>query len=56
MGNNLLMSGPPGSGKAISARNAYKGDVFHDLDARIATARVNMLVMFARKRWPKVLL
>ena len=56
MGNNLLTSGPLGSGKAISARNAYKGDVFHDLDVRIATARVNMLAMFARQRWPKGLL
>jgi hypothetical protein len=43
-------------GKAVSARNAYKGDVLHDLDARIATARVRMLAMFGRKRWPKGLL
>ena len=41
------------SGKAISARNAYKGDVYHECMAKIADARSAALQMFGRKRYPK---
>ena len=41
------------SGKAISARNAYKGDAYHEAAARIASARSGILAVFNRKRWPK---
>lgn len=40
-------------GKAVSARNAYKGDVYHECMARLADAKAGALAVFGRQRWPK---
>ena len=41
------------AGKAISARNAYKGDAFHEIDALIANSRAAFLDALGRKRFSK---
>lgn len=43
-------------GKSASARNAYKGDFYHGMQARLTGAKSNALAVFGRKRWPKGLL
>ena len=43
-------------GKAISARNAYKGDFYHEAQAKIAGVKSDVLAMLGRKRWPKGLI
>ncbi len=41
------------AGKARSARNAYAGDLHHELHARIKSASSAALAVFGRRRWPK---
>lgn len=41
------------AGKAISARNAYAGEWYHDALARMASAKCAALDCFGRQRWPK---
>lgn len=44
------------SGKATSARNAYKGDFYHETQAKIAGVKSTVLAALGRKRWPKGLI
>lgn len=40
-------------GKAVSSRNAYKGDWYHDGLARLSDAKAGALAVFGRQRYPK---
>lgn len=41
------------AGKVISSRNAYAGDFHHEMVARLASVKSDVLGVFGRKRWPK---
>lgn len=48
-------SGPrTDAGKAISSRNAYAGDVVHDMRAKQAEIMAIALACFGRRRWPTI--
>lgn len=40
------------AGKAVSARNAYAGDWYHEMQARLANARSGALASLGYKRMP----
>jgi hypothetical protein len=44
------------AGKAISARNAYRGDWYHEAHAQLANARSGALASLGYKRMPRGIL